>query len=243
MIHGFSKSIYQQCIQDCKATCTNNCTTVACMASYDCDDNNLNPDLSFAEPDEVWHQWLTSFYWALTMLMKMPNVGPDTTLEKIYSCAIVIIGAIFFALLLGQVTALVLVLVKSGAQLRDQLVTMATFSSSRRVNAKLSAKLKTHLSAEWQVTKGMDANASARRLPDTIEGRRPPLRLQRSHRLQPRLLTLLGAAAALDVRLTQAGHRTEEADDHCRPAVWADDLCFDEGLLAGLSGAAYDGRE
>ena len=170
MIHGFSKSIYQQCIQDCKATCTNNCTTVACMASYDCDDNNLNPDLSFAEPDEVWHQWLTSFYWALTMLMKMPNVGPDTTLEKIYSCAIVIIGAIFFALLLGQVTALVLVLVKSGAQLRDQLVTMATFSSSRRVNAKLSAKLKTHLSAEWQVTKGMDANALLADFPTQLKG-------------------------------------------------------------------------
>ena len=55
----------------------------------------------------MWNQWLTSFYWALTMLMKMPNVGPDTLLEKFFSCVIVIIGAIFFALLLGQVTTLI----------------------------------------------------------------------------------------------------------------------------------------
>ena len=73
---------------------------------YDCDDNNLNPDLSYQLPDEVWQQWITSWYWALTMLMKMPNVGPDTTLEKLYSCVIVILGAIFFALLLGQVNAI-----------------------------------------------------------------------------------------------------------------------------------------
>ena len=67
----------------------------------------------------------------LTMLMKMPNVGPDTTPEKMYSCLIVIVGAIFFALLLGQVTTLILVMAKSGAALRDQLVTMSTWASSR----------------------------------------------------------------------------------------------------------------
>ena len=90
----FSVPIFWDCVDTCLQTCTNRCTRISCMANYTCDDNNLNPDLSYRVPEVVWDQWLTSWYWALTMLMKMPNVGPDTTLEKMYSCVIVIVGAI-----------------------------------------------------------------------------------------------------------------------------------------------------
>jgi hypothetical protein len=246
---GFSASVFRACVQTCVDTCSNACTRISCMANSTCDDNNLNPDLSFTSPDQVWNQWLTSFYWALTMLMKMPMVGvrepiapslaaattatpavhdrlrvallcrrpapapcgarmavwpaihsstsgpidacarprrdrrrgrasacacvtpqPDTTTEKVYSCFIVVIGAIFFALLLGQVTGLILVLVKAGAQLRDQLVTIATFASSRRVPSKMAVQLKTHLSAEWTVTKGMDTQAILADFPLQLRG-------------------------------------------------------------------------
>ena len=81
----FSVPIFWDCVDTCLQTCTNRCTRISCMANYTCDDNNLNPDLSYRVPEVVWDQWLTSWYWALTMLMKMPNVGPDTTLEKMYS--------------------------------------------------------------------------------------------------------------------------------------------------------------
>ena len=102
----FSVTAFWECVDDCVGTCTNGCTRISCMANNTCDNNNLNPDLSYdpTRAYEVWNQWLSSCYWALTMLMKMPNVGPDTTIEKFYSCIIVIVGAIFFALLLGQVT-------------------------------------------------------------------------------------------------------------------------------------------
>jgi hypothetical protein len=176
----FSKDAFDTCVDNCLANslCNRgaNCSVVSCMASTQCDDNNFDPELLLFFPDdqsiqgEVWNQWLSSFYWALTMLMKMPNVGPDTTLEKGFSCLTVILGAIFFALLLGQVTTLIMTLIKSGAQLRDQLVTMTTFSSSRRVPSKLHGTLQKHLRAEWAVTKGMDTQTLLQDFPTQMKG-------------------------------------------------------------------------
>lgn len=215
---GFSRTVYLECVDECVATCANNCTRISCLANSTCDDNNLNPDLSFYLPDEVWNQWLTSFYWALTMLMKMPNVGPDTTFEKMYSCLIVVVGAIFFALLLGQVTTLIMVMAKSGTQLRDQLVTMATFASSRRVPSKMAKTMRDHLSAEWTVTKGMDMQILLADFPTQLRGDvlemvftplievNPPF-MRCSEQLRRAMLTLFRPSVALKKQVILAGRQ------------------------------------
>ena len=51
------------------------------------------------------HEFVASYYWALTMLMKSPWVPPDTVAEKAFACVTVVLGAIVFALLLGNVSA------------------------------------------------------------------------------------------------------------------------------------------
>jgi len=215
---AFSTDLFHGCVETCILTCANNCTRISCMANNTCDNNNLNPDLSVDFPDQVWNQWLTSCYWALTMLMKMPNVGPDTTLEKAYSCFIVILGAIFFVLLLGQVTTLIMVMAKSGAQLRDQLVTMTTWATSRRLPAKMTATLKKHLSAEWSVTKGMDTQMLLADFPTQLRGAvlehvfaplldcNPPF-LRCSEQLRRALLALLKPSVALQKQTILAGNQ------------------------------------
>ena len=174
---GFSVEAFQACVASCRASCTpsvvrgdGGCTRMSCMANSTCDDNNMNPFMSIEHPFEVINQWLTSWYWALTMLMKMPNVGPDTAGEKAFSCLTVIVGAIFFALLLGQVTTLIMVTAKAGSQLRELLVTIATFSSSRRVPGQMTSSLKRHLSAEWQMTHGVDIQAMIANFPTQLKG-------------------------------------------------------------------------
>jgi hypothetical protein len=191
---------------------------VSCMANATCDDNNMNPYLSIKQPDEVWNQWLTSWYWALTMLMKMPNVGPDTALEKAFSCFTVIVGAIFFALLLGQVTTLIMVTAKAGSQLREQLVTITTFASSRRVPARMTATLKRHMSAEWQVTKGMDMHGMLSDFPTQLKGDVltavfstlvdcNPSFLRCSEQLRRQVLSLLRPSVALKKQTIIAGRQ------------------------------------
>ena len=52
-------------------------------------------------------QYLSSLYWSLTTLMKTPWLGPDTVAEKVYASFCVVFGAVLFATLLANVTAMV----------------------------------------------------------------------------------------------------------------------------------------
>jgi len=218
----FNVTTFKHCVDKCIAVnnCNQgfNCTRMMCMANPLCDDNNLDPNLSVTHDGEVWNHWWTSIYWALTMLTKMPNVGPDTALEKFFSCITVIVGAIFFALLLGQVTTLIMVSIKASAQLRDQLVTLGTFASSRRLPAKLHQTLKSHTSAEWSLTKGMDAQTLLSDFPTQLKGDvlnqifsglvecNPPF-LRCSEQLRRQILGLLKPGVALKKQTIIAGRQ------------------------------------
>ena len=72
------------------------------------------------------HQYLSSMYWSLTTLMKTPWVGPDTVWEKMFASLAVVMGAILFAALLGNVTALVQTFDKGNAQKRDKITNLKT---------------------------------------------------------------------------------------------------------------------
>ncbi|KAL1524301.1 hypothetical protein AB1Y20_019204 [Prymnesium parvum] len=131
-----------------------------------CDDNNFFP---YIQTKEDWlPQYLSSFYWALTMLMKTPFVGPDTVLEKAFSCFIVILGAILFALLLGQFTAFLNSLGKTSAQLRDSIGTASIFCASRELPMRLRKRLYNHIMADWSLTHGMDVGSALKDFPFTI---------------------------------------------------------------------------
>ena len=80
-------------------------------------------------------------YWSLTTLMKTPWVGPDTVTEKIYASLMVVVGATLFAMLLGSVTAMINTYNKRHSELRDQLSTLHTFSTFRRVPTGLRWRL------------------------------------------------------------------------------------------------------
>ena len=47
--------------------------------------------------------YVTSLYWALTMVMKSPWLPPRATGEQMFACSIVVLGAVVFAIFLGQV--------------------------------------------------------------------------------------------------------------------------------------------
>ena len=85
----------------------------------------------------IGQQYASALYWSLTMLMKTAYVGPDTLVEKVSACALVIVGAMQFALLLGNVVAMLTSYDKSNVQLRDKETTLHEFCNSRRVRGPL----------------------------------------------------------------------------------------------------------
>jgi len=128
-----------------------------------CDMNNFFP---YVQTKEDWlNQYLSSFYWSLTMLMKTPFVGPDTVTEKFFACFVVILGAILFALLLGQFTAFLNSMGKTSAMLRDQIGAVTTFCATRNVPSRLRTQLVKQIRADWTVTLGMDSGAILKDFP------------------------------------------------------------------------------
>mmetsp|Transcript_72110 Transcript_72110/g.143019 ORF Transcript_72110/g.143019 Transcript_72110/m.143019 type:complete len:843 (-) Transcript_72110:32-2560(-) len=51
-------------------------------------------------------QYWTSAYWALTVLVKVPWIGPSTSHEIVYAAFAVASGALFYAFICGEVTAI-----------------------------------------------------------------------------------------------------------------------------------------
>jgi len=207
----FSYSAYTACWVACVAASANTSvplSPVECMSSRECDDNNFNPN----DSDEVWNHWLSSFYWAFTMLMKTPYVGPDTLPEKIFSCIMVIIGAIIFALLLGQVTTLIISASKAGATLRDTLVQYRLFAVTRLPRGpqahKVYSMMANQMEAEWRQTSGMDTTSVLEPFPLQLRGEvlaacykgllevNPPF-LRCSEQLRRQVLGVLRPAVAL----------------------------------------------
>jgi len=116
------------------------------------------------------HQYLSSMYWSLTTLMKTPWVGPDTVYEKMFASLAVVMGAILFAALLGNVTALVQTFDKGNALKREKITTLHQFISSRKVPAVLQRKLMAYVDAQWSVTSGLDDSSVLAQLPGQLRG-------------------------------------------------------------------------
>lgn len=115
-------------------------------------------------------QWLSSFYWSLTTLMKSPWVGPDTLGEKAYASVIVMMGACVFAILLGNVTAWVATHDKTHAELRDRMTRLHDFSTFRRVPPQLQRQMYSYVGAYWTMTSGLDHKEIMKSLPERLRG-------------------------------------------------------------------------
>ena len=165
------------------------------------------------------HQYLSAMYWSLTTLMKTPWVGPDTVGEKMFASLAVVMGAILFAALLGNVTALVQTFDKGNAQKRDKITTLHQFNASRKVPAVLQRKLFAYVDAEWTITSGLDtAGARAAARPAARQHRRVDLQ---GHAAQgAALLVLLARVRQVAPPAAPAGGLPPEGGaDRARPAL------------------------
>jgi len=82
----------------------------------------------------------------------------------------VVVGAIVFALLLGNVTAMYLTFDRSGALLRDTLAQQGLFCTSRKVPANKRLALFKAFTADFMVNGGMDTQAVLREFPNQLRG-------------------------------------------------------------------------
>jgi len=104
-------------------------------------------------------RYLSSFYWSLSTLMKTAWITPGTTLEKLFGCVVVFLGAIIFAFILASVSAVVNAFDDANAKRREKMSTMLRFSSTRQLSSRVSRGVLAYVDAEWSWTGGIDPPA------------------------------------------------------------------------------------
>ena len=115
-------------------------------------------------------EYMSSLYWSLTTLIKTPWVHPDTILEKVFASAIVVVGAIMFAAILGNITAMINSFDKSNAQLRDIMSTLHRLIGKYDVPAKLQKRVFMYVQTQWSTTKGLDNQRILAKVPPALRG-------------------------------------------------------------------------
>lgn len=115
-------------------------------------------------------QYLSSFYWSLTTLMKSPSMGPDPVAEKIVATFAIAVGAICYAVFLSTVQNNFQNLTKKAAQKRDQLGGITAFSKTRDVPGDLARKLMKQTTALYEWTSGIKNSQVLLQLPSHLRG-------------------------------------------------------------------------
>lgn len=108
------------------------------------------------EETDVLVQYISALYWSLTMLMKSPYIGPDTLGEKLFSCAMVVLGTLIFAIILSQITAMFLSFDRANMQYRTRAQEFQAFAGTRRLKYSLRKKLLQFFTQQWALTLGYD---------------------------------------------------------------------------------------
>jgi len=134
------------------------------------DDEYDNPYCISEDDDNLIQKYMSSMYWALTTLIKTPWVHPDTVPEKIFASIIVVTGAIFFAAILGNITAMINSFDKSNAQLRDVMTTLHRLIGKYDVPAKLQKRVFMYVQTQWSTTKGLDNQRILAKVPPALRG-------------------------------------------------------------------------
>ncbi|KAL1515671.1 hypothetical protein AB1Y20_002288 [Prymnesium parvum] len=112
--------------------------------------------------------YFSSYYWALTMMMKSPWTGPDAIEEKIAGIFIIVFASLCFAVLLVFVSTLYAQLTNSGAVKRDQIGNIVRFSNLMNVPSEFGTTLLNYFDALHDVTDGQDDFAVLQQLPSRL---------------------------------------------------------------------------
>jgi len=124
----------------------------------------------YCEDAPMMQRLMSSLYWSLTTLIKTPWVHPDTIVEKAFASLIVVAGAIVFAAILGNITAMINSFDKSNAQLRDIMATLHRLIGKYEVPAKLQKRVFMYVQTQWAMTKGLDNQRILAKIPPGLRG-------------------------------------------------------------------------
>ncbi|KAF3698887.1 Potassium voltage-gated channel subfamily H member 6 [Channa argus] len=116
-------------------------------------------------------KYVTSLYFTFSSLTSVGfgNVSPNTNSEKIFSICVMLIGALMYASIFGNVSAIIQRLYSGTARYHAQMMRVREFIRLHQIPNPLRQRLEEYFQHAWSYTNGIDMNAVLEGFPECLQ--------------------------------------------------------------------------
>lgn len=116
-------------------------------------------------------RYITAIYFTLSSLTSVGfgNVSPNTDAEKIFSVCVMIIGALMYASIFGNLTAIIQRLYSRTSRFHRDLRVIEDFVHFYKIPKSTKEELDEYFRHEWAYTKGVDMETVLKRFPESLQ--------------------------------------------------------------------------
>mmetsp|Transcript_47158 Transcript_47158/g.121868 ORF Transcript_47158/g.121868 Transcript_47158/m.121868 type:complete len:900 (-) Transcript_47158:497-3196(-) len=141
--------------------------------TYDLGRNFSQPGLSTRRVDADFRtQYTTAMYWSMTTLTTVGygDISPITSTERFFVMAMMLLGAVVYAFLFGNIGLLINKFDSEGHRYRDKMESINEFLKFHDIPSDLSNRVKACVDSYWNMTKGYDLSSTLSDLPVSLRG-------------------------------------------------------------------------
>ncbi|XP_070831174.1 voltage-gated inwardly rectifying potassium channel KCNH6-like [Chaetodon trifascialis] len=116
-------------------------------------------------------KYVTALYFTFSSLTSVGfgNVSPNTNSEKIFSICVMLIGALMYASIFGNVSAIIQRLYSGTARYHAQMMRVREFIRFHQIPNPLRQRLEEYFEHAWSYTNGIDMNAVLKGFPECLQ--------------------------------------------------------------------------
>nr|XP_055058218.1 potassium voltage-gated channel subfamily H member 2a isoform X1 [Misgurnus anguillicaudatus] len=116
-------------------------------------------------------KYITALYFTFSSLTSVGfgNVSPNTNSEKIFSISVMLIGALMYASIFGNVSAIIQRLYSGTARYHTQMLRVREFIRFHQIPNPLRQRLEEYFQHAWSYTNGIDMNAVLKGFPECLQ--------------------------------------------------------------------------
>ncbi|XP_056246313.1 potassium voltage-gated channel subfamily H member 2-like isoform X2 [Seriola aureovittata] len=116
-------------------------------------------------------KYVTALYFTFSSLTSVGfgNVSPNTNSEKIFSICVMLIGALMYASIFGNVSAIIQRLYSGTARYHAQMMKVREFLRFHQIPNPLKQRLEEYFQHAWSYTNGIDMNAVLKGFPECLQ--------------------------------------------------------------------------
>lgn len=116
-------------------------------------------------------RYVSALYYTLTSLTTIGfgNIAPNTTAEKLFGCVTMLLGAILFSLIFGQVSAILQQAQKNTAKYHSIIDNMKQFSKLYKLPTQLATRTIDFFMSTWAMNKGIDTDEVLKYCPKDLQ--------------------------------------------------------------------------